>query len=617
MMKPRPRGRRGSEEDDAWLPLRLTAARGTLGVELYQPLPLGPLKVFELAWSIPELSFPVDLSGGVRAFRNRRGRLEKLTLGVELEAVAAWLHTQIREMLGGLREPPQVWLVPCGLGIGVHAELGTLAFELLWAPVDDRPRWVVGEARGAGFEGPALTHALAVVDTALGRLGRRVGRVIEAEPLGLATLRALLPTAGFRTPNCADMKLGDFEYKEELCAVTAVRDGVPYALPEPTIRFLELALLTRSADEALFAGKLDDARAGYLHALERAPRHPELCHMVAAIDTAYSERAEAALGLLVESLPAVSFGLVGAELLASVGDYDGAQLAIAQLVERELYAPLRAMLWLHLAELLPDALAKANALDQAVAASPSNEPARLARFRVRVLSGDVHGALADAEHLEAAAKGSHERHRRIIQAAEMLMKHGYIQPAGKLFEKALRYLPKDASATLGLALSLLQSAKPERAAVLLERSIELCEDDELLRSRACLGLAKLLAGHYRDLPGAIHRARQVTGPGDLAIEARALEGLWREQIGDLAGATLAYARLRDTAQLSPEVDAHAASRFLLAAAKYSVETVQDHRAAERHLALALQLKPHDALVQQAYREVAEKLLVPKADDGGG
>ncbi|MEN9581256.1 MAG: hypothetical protein RJA70_4265 [Pseudomonadota bacterium] len=592
------------------MPLRLTAAQGGLGIELYEPLPLGPLQVFELSWSIPELSFPVDLSGGVRAFRNRRGRLERLTLGVELESLAAWLNTQIRGILGGLREPPQIWLVPCGLGIGVHAQLGTLAFELLWAPVDDRPRWVVGEVRGAGFEGPALVHALSIVDTALGRFGRRAGRVIELEPLGNAVVRALLPPVGFRTPHCADLRLGDFEYREDLCAVTVRRGAVPHALPEPTVRFLELALLTRTADEALFAGRLDDARSAYLHALERAPRHPEVCQMVAAIDTAHAERVEAALGLLVESLPATAFGLVGAELLAGVGDYEGAQLAVSRLVERELYAPLRAMVWLHLAELMPDPRVKTQALDQAIAASPANEPARFARFGLRVLAGDVNGALSDAEHLEAAAQGSHERHRRLVQSAEMLQKHGYVQPAGRLFERALRYLPKDASATLGLALALLSTSKPERAAVLLGRSIELAGDDELVRSKACLGLAKLLATHYRDLPQAIHRVRQVGAAGGLSVEARALEAAWRERIGDLAGATLAYARLRDAVELTPEVDAHAASRWLLAAAKYSLESVQDPRAAERHLAVALRLRPQDALIQSAYREAAEKLLTP-------
>jgi hypothetical protein len=61
--------------EDQRVPLRLTASRGVLGLELYEPVELGPLTVTELALTLPGLKFPIDLSGGVPKFRHRRGQL--------------------------------------------------------------------------------------------------------------------------------------------------------------------------------------------------------------------------------------------------------------------------------------------------------------------------------------------------------------------------------------------------------------------------------------------------------------------------------------------------------------------------------------------------------------
>ena len=71
------------------MPLRLTVAGGALGLELYEPVALEPLVVEDLAWSLPKLRFPVDLSGGVDTFRHRRGELTRLELGAKCVFVPA------------------------------------------------------------------------------------------------------------------------------------------------------------------------------------------------------------------------------------------------------------------------------------------------------------------------------------------------------------------------------------------------------------------------------------------------------------------------------------------------------------------------------------------------
>ncbi len=89
--------------------------------------------------------------------------------------------------------------------------------------------------------------------------------------------------------------------------------------------------------------------------------------------------------------------------------------------------------------------------------------------------------------------------------------------------------------------------------------------------------------------------------------ARALEAEWRERIGDVTGAGLSYARLRETLELSAPADARAAAEWLKSAARFEWEVRQDPRAAERHLALALRLLPRDRAVGEAYREMAARL----------
>jgi hypothetical protein len=151
------------------IPLRLTVTRGALGLELYEALSIGPLEVRRLAVTLPNLKYPVDLSGGVRLFRHRRGKLEHLGARIGLDSLARWLHPRVKASLGGLVRPVSVWRVADGLGIGLVGELGAVAFDVLWAPARDTARLVVSRARGADIEGTALAVALQTLDTAVGR----------------------------------------------------------------------------------------------------------------------------------------------------------------------------------------------------------------------------------------------------------------------------------------------------------------------------------------------------------------------------------------------------------------------------------------------------------------
>ncbi len=592
--------------EDLRVPLRLTVTRGTLGLELYEPVELGPLQIAGLAVSLPGLRFPVDLTGGVPRFRNRRGELEHVRFRLELDALAARLAVTTRDVLAGIQRRSEVWPLESGLGVGLAVQGKALAFDLLWVPDGNDARFVVAHARGVGLAAPALGYALRTLDTFASGAFLRRGRLLVIAGAGAALGRALMPAVGARVPRAANVRFGPLEVERDALSVELDSSFSPAALRPDAVRELELALLVADADEKLAAGDVEEARTGYVTALERAPRHPELVQLIAEIDVGVAARAEAALGLLIESLPAHRAGLVGAELLAAMGDLGAAREAVREQVQREPFAPLAALAWCRLAEIEVEPAARAAALDSAVARAPGLPEARWARFAARLGRGDVEGAIADAEHVEAAAVGARARHEACRRAARAILEQGYVTEAGRVFERALRYLPDDAAATAGLGRALLEAGKKDRALVLLERAIALAERRGRPDSDALLDLAKLLADELGDLPQAVARVRQVSAASDRHVEARALEARWRSRLGDSSGASLAYGRMREAIELliKPGVEL---VPLLVEAASFEREAARDLASSERHLAVALRLAPRDENVGRLYREVASGL----------
>ncbi|HEX2732962.1 MAG TPA: hypothetical protein VHM70_15240 [Polyangiaceae bacterium] len=588
------------------MPLRLTAARGGVGIELYETWSAGPLQLSELEWTLPGLAFPVDLSGGVREFRHRRGQLQHVRLDFELNALARWLNRRWRHALGGLSAPVAVWGLPSGVGVGVQGQAGVLAFDCLWAPDGERARWVVSSPRGVLDTGALpIISIMTLLDSAIAKFGTRRGRIVELADAAYKLLSEFLPPLGVRVPDTRGTWWSEMLVQNERASVrlgTTPRAG---ALGIAAVRQLELAQLIIEADDALVAGKSEDARNGYLEALERAPRHPELCLSVAAIDKDYAERAEAALGLLVESLPATTFGLVGAELLVEVGDEAGAELAIAQFAAQESFAPVAARAWLRLSERCSEPLRKLQALDRALGCSPRDVRARRARFQLRQHQGDVNGALADAEQLEALEQGSLNKHRVLLEAARVLEASGYVGPARRLFERALRYHPTDPVATLGLAKAFAREGNAGRGLVLLQRSAQRCTDEDPAYSEIQLELGRALAQTVGDYAAAIARVRRVNGAPQFVVEARLLEARWRIVLGDVAGANIAFARMREAIELAQLPDVGWA-QWLHEAGAWSRQN-GELRVAERYLALAERVRPNLPGVRRELRAVANEL----------
>ena len=607
-------------EDEAHVPLRLAVTRGALGLELYESVELGPLDITELSLTLPGLKFPLDLTGGVPVFRNRRGELERLSLTLSLDGLARFAKPRLNEVIGTLLRLPAFWCAPPVLSMGLVSETSALAFDLVWAPVEQTARFVVANARAAGLNTPALSAALRAVDALFGSWGRRSGRVVEIEQVAMRIGRVLLPAIGARAPAAARVRFGELRARVDTLEAVLDSSFAPPGLSAEAARALELGLLAREGDDALARGELDAARRSYLIALEQAPRHPELSRLIAEIDVVMGNRTEAALALLAEAEPVTRGGSAAIELLSQTGQIDAAREAARQMVQLEPYGPLAALIWRRVAELEDSPRERLLALDQGVTRSPALASVRWDRFALRLEQRDVEGALADAEHLEAAAIGAAARHEVTRRAAAALLDAGLVREAGKLFERALRYVPRDATATAGLARAFLHLGRNDRAMALLERAIALGEAASEDISDALLDLARLLATTAGDLPQAIARVRQIPVRARSVLEARGLEARWRATLGDIAGASLAYARLREALELVQAAGPKAVE-WLVEAARFERDVNQDPMAAERYLAVALRLSPHDLDLAATYREaaarVAELLRKKRLDDVSG
>jgi hypothetical protein len=606
-----PRDPCASAEDR--LALRVALSRSGLGIELDAPLRMGPLRLVELGEDLPGVRFPVDLSGGVARFRHRRGVLARLALEAAPRAVAAHAAPALRGLLGPAT--PDVIVAPTEAGalVGMCTGETALAFDVVFAPVDGDLVFLPERARGLGLPAPAHVLAMRALAATLGAIGRAEGGAVVVAGAASSLVRHVLPGVGARAPATATFRWERFGSEELLFRAVGGAGAPPARLSDRALSALELAELVGDADAFARGGEDDRARRRYLEVLERAPRHPEIVKRLAALDAAHPDRAEAALATLVDGFVAVDAGALGGELLAAVGDVDGAATAFARAATDEPYGPLASLAWLRAAALTEDLDRQRRALDEAVTRAPALAAARWARLDARLALGDLRGAKADAEHLEAAAAGARVRHEAVARAADAFARRGYAAEATGLYERALRYAPDSVDAVAGLARALLASGQDRRAMDLLARAAALAARQGRAEHGVVIELSRALAEVARDLPAAIARAVSVPPDAPEGLPARGLEGRYRAALGDRAGASLAFARLRDGVErlgdAAPERRAELAA-WLAEAARFEELERGDLVAARRHLGAAVRVRPHDRGLVAELRRVSRALETP-------
>lgn len=611
------------DADDA-LPLRLALARGSLGIELSRPMRVGPLEIAELAFSLPDLRYPLDLSKGVKQFRNRRGRLQRLVVQASLRDLGAWLEGCFRELLGEPLLGARVWALPleqpadpltsevCGLGIGLYSVSRSLAFDLLWCPQEDS-RFVLDRPRGVGIEASALALALRAVDAVVAAVAprsrvalvqtiERQGRAIVLHEPAHALCQVILPAFGCRVPESRGTRAGRLEVREGVLELAFDVETEPPDLPRSVLLAQEAAYHLRSADDLLARGEDDAARDALLQVLMEAVGLPPAVLALADLDAGVPGRQEAALSTLEEVGGAERAGTLGAQVLVAAGHIERAREALLEAARLEPFGPLAAQLYARAGQLAESPAQRLECWDRAVARAPQLSSVRWLRFEDRVRRGDVEGALADAQHLEAAAQHVAGRHEVCLRAGRRLAEAGHGDVARRLLEKALRYAPDDPAARAALGRLFASLGWRARAVTLLQSAVQLLsESNEVASGELLLDLGRLLA-ELEDLPQAIARLRQVSARSPVAVEARSLEAEYCERMGDKAGASRAYARLREAAELG-WVRGEEVVRVLCRGARFE-ESQGELAAAERHWHAALALAPRDEQVSREYRRVA-------------
>ncbi len=595
--------------------LQLAIGKRGVGVELAKPAEFGCLVITELGASLPLAKFPVDVSGGVRRFRHTRGVLERLTLELPQAKLSQWLAPRVRELLGDATPTVFVGTRRAGVTIGLFDDATgrALAFEAWAMAIDDDLIVSIANARGLSLPQPASALATRVLAAAFGNAAERRGSSFIVSKVSARIAREVLPEAGARAPDGAEMRVASLVGAGDVCIMHVSRLASPAEASAEAVRAREACELLKDADDALFSGDLDRGRALAVWALERAPRHPEVCRRIADIDRVVGGRAEAALGTLADAESHGHSGFLVGELAAESLEASRAIASLSEAADAEVAIHLAALGLARAAELVVEHHDALSLLDRAIARAPSSSRLRFARLSRRLAAGRTKEALADAEELEALAKGARGKHDVWRTVGAKWHEAGLAREAGPLFERALRYLPDDVDACAGLGATLIVQGKVARGVALLSRAIATSEQDprSTMTSRWVLSLARALAEHLEDKPAAIARARSIGGDEPEAMVARGLEGRWRAALGDLAGAQVAYATLRELAATRIEGDPTArgddVKLLLVEAAGFERDTRNDLVSAQAHLATALRLRPRDRDLELSYRDICAAL----------
>ena len=583
--------------------LQLSATRGKLGLELAHPVRVGPLRISQLVWLLEGLRFPLDLSGGVSRFRHRRGSLDSLCIEANPTQLARHVLADVRRAFDNPHLSLSLLVDDAGFTVGLADETSALAFSLWFAPVDATLRWVVTNARGLDVGYHTHAAALRAAQAILGRRAKRRGSVFSIDGWIGDLIREILVDAGARLPRSSDVRLAWNTGRDtvELLASSQISGDAPSADVQ---RAMHLASICEAADDALLQDQTEKAREAYCLALQNAPRHPDIALRIAELDALADAYPQAALATIVEAMPAMDAGIVAAFLLQKLGDQEGARVALRQAAAREPFAPLGARILARTAELTPCGPVRDSLLDEAVALCPSSATLRRQRARQRLAMGRTDDALADMQHLEAAAQGSEKRFDACLQAGQWLLDAGLASHARTYFDRALRYCPRSPHASSGLARAYLATGDGRRAVELLSRAESLAEQTGNSDPDLTLELAKAMAEHLGDLPSAIFQVHKVPFGIAQTIEARALEAKWRGELGDLVGASHAYAQTRHAALHLPLATVAGKAAWLMQAARFELEQRRDLAQAKTHAELALRAVPTSTEALALFQKIA-------------
>jgi lipopolysaccharide biosynthesis regulator YciM len=501
------------------------------GLLLLRPKRLfGWLAVERLELQIPNVTFPLDITGGMAQFRAQRCRVLACALRVDGEGLTALLQARAAPLgaagFSDLRARAHAGALELGGVARVGADEAELVVrveprfrghvvELEVTEVHAlgllrRPSWLLAHDLLSVLAGASASEGEPLDDSAPLVVG--LGRV-RLQPLELFLSRAL-PAAGWKVPTADQVRQIAASIDETGAALEWKVDGA--ALPEPPPL---AARASDSGDAALLKSDLAGAAAGY-----RAGGADErLMSVLAARESTLREALELAQGAL-ERRP----GWMPARLTLAAAEARGSPQAAGEefaaaldTVENQSELSLR--------------LARA-------AARRVSSRERAARLWERVL------AQSPGDGEAAAALLAHYRHEGDWSRLATLLEAGVESASG----------PREQARAL-VSLSELYSAQlgdGSRARAALERAVSL--DAENGTAWAALGRVRAAE---RDWAGAVQAfeklvALQQGGPAE--ARTRAHLAALHEQLGDLDAAQWSWSRALALSPSEPELWVRAA-----------------------------------------------------------
>ena len=524
----------------------------------------GWLRVDNLQLAIPEVTFPLDITGGMAQFQRQRCTLLEATFSVERAGFAELVQRRASLLTAAGFAAVGVELAPDGIELSAEVRLREWSAELLVRiVVETEERMVrlrIADSATFGFiRRPAalLAHDLLCV-----LLGASTTPSNEAAPIQSAVTRALgvvqlrpldwfvasvLAPAGWRLPDVEGLRPGPVGLTAQAASLRWTRPAdastaaTPASAPQRSVRGVVDELAARAIDEALLRNDLAGAAAACRLEMTRRP-----------------ERAMALTERLLALLCTRDASLREAEQMARDALVRWPELGAA-----------------HLALAAVDSARGAGV----EAAGHYGEAARLAEARGDTVMA-VRAAAAAARQLQTTDPAR----------------------AALLYERVLALRPTDREATDALAELYAAQSRWEDLQRLLHARLQRARDDAE-RLEAHLRVAELSFRRLRDPAAAQHdlQAAVALAPHDRRVWELLAQVC--DATGDVAGSVAALEKL--VVALADGGDRVAEARALLRLADH-YEELDDDAAALRRYREALALTPDDTAALERFAAAAAR-----------
>jgi tetratricopeptide (TPR) repeat protein len=587
---PRDGGGAGERAPDGFS-LHFDRGRALLRLQGQRLSDLAELEILEM--SIPNLTFPFDVTGGIRGLRRRRLSLHRLRVSVRVSDLveAAAARAASSPWIGSLRAATSEDAMTVLVDFGPETHRVPLSFRLVPVQGAQEVAFAVEEARCYGpLPGPLVGAPFAVLG-ALDWISIRGAIVRFKDPVKSALL-ALLPARGWRLPDCSAAVLARIEISPSRVAVEFrsrdCADDLAGPFPGADLEGLKRAEERRvlgDGDGLLAEGALQEARAVYSRLAGHESLGPAAVARLASLDVAEPGLCAAARSLVADarlgSPRRTDLAAVAAHGAAVAEDRDAEAEALEVLFEAsnelERYAA-----GMRLGELLADRDPEraARRFEEALAVRREDPGALEALIAIS-------GRLGSRELFDRLVHRWIAVHREPPQRARahavvgriLLERFDDAREAARHFERASLADPGSRDAALGLARALQRLGDTRRAVALLdgvEKSARRARDHGAAREAlAAIGEIWLAAGE----PAlAVARFREVLelGAPAPALRVRLAEAL--ESTGHFAEAAVELeAALRAS---EPGSGALPWEETALALARLLFERVHDATAAE-------------------------------------